>query len=75
MLLIVCLLLVVTASLAVEEQILLNFYNDLGMHQMFPAKSCREIYKENYASHDKPGDYWIQPSTDGDAIKVAIYNL
>ena len=66
----VCLLLVATTSLAVEEQILLNFYNGLGMHRLFPARSCREIYKYNYASHEKSGYYWIQPSADGDAIKV-----
>ena len=66
----VCFLLVATTTLAVEEQVLLNFYNGLGMHRLFPARSCREIYKYNYASHAKSGDYWIQPSADGDPIKV-----
>ena len=70
----VCLLLVTTTSFAVEEQVLLNFYNDLGIHPLFPAKSCREIYKYNYASHDKSGYYWIQPSADDDTIKVQGYN-
>ena len=62
--------LVATTGLAVEEQILLNFYNSLGMQPLFPATSCREIYKFNYASHDKSGDYWIKPSADAVAIKV-----
>ena len=69
-----CLLLVATTSFAVEEQILLNFYNDLCMHQLFPARSCREIYKYNHASHDKSGYYWIKPSADGNTIKVQGYN-
>lgn len=64
----IILLLAVTSSLAVEEQVLLNFYNGLGMEALFPAKSCREIYKYNYASHGKSGYYWIKPSTD--VIKV-----
>ena len=62
--------LVATTGLAVEEQILLNFYNSLGMQPLFPATSCREIYKYNYASHDKSGYYWIKPSVDDAAIKV-----
>ena len=67
---ILVLLLVATTSIAVEEQVLLNFYNSLGMQPLLPAKSCREIYKYNYASHDKPGEYWIKPSVNDNAIKV-----
>ena len=62
--------LVATVGLAVEEQILLNFYNSLGMQPLYPAASCREIYKYNYASHDKSGYYWIKPSVDAATIKV-----
>ena len=67
------LLLVATTGIAVEEQVLLNFYNSLGMQPLFPAKSCREIYKYNYASHDKSGYYWIKPSVNDDAIKVQLF--
>ena len=63
---------IVTSSLAVEEQVLLNFYNGLGMEALFPAKSCREIYKYNYASHGKSGYYWIKPSTDVIKVLYAI---
>ena len=66
-------LLGVTSSLAVEEQMLLNFYNGLGMQSIFPAKSCREIYKYNYASHGKSGYYWIKPSTN--VIQVHTYAI
>ena len=62
---VVFMLLVVTIGtcLAVEEQVLLNFYNSLGMQPLFPGKSCKEIYTYNYASHGKSGYYWIKTST------------
>ena len=63
------LLLVATTGIAVEEQVLLKFY---GMQPFFPAKSCREIYKYNYPSHDKSGEYWIKPSVNDNAIKVLL---
>jgi len=63
----------VNSCLAVEEQVLLNFYNSLGMQPLFPAKSCKEIYAYNFASHGKSGDYWIKNSTSASAIKVC-YN-
>ena len=65
-------LLGITSSLAVEEQVpvLLNFYNGLRMQSIFSAKSCREIYKYNYASHGKSGYYWIKPSTN----VIQVYN-
>ena len=61
---VVFMLLVVTIGtcLAVEEQVLLNFYNSLGMQPLFPGKSCKEIYTYNYASHGKSGYYWIKTS-------------
>ena len=67
------LLLVATSSSAVEEQVLLNFYNGLGMQSIFPAKSCKEIYKYNYASHGKSGYYWIKPATN--VIQVCRHTL
>ena len=67
--------LVATTGLAVEEQILLNFYNSLGIQPLFPATSCREIYRYNYASHGKSGNYWIKPSVDAAVTKVhALYH-
>ena len=69
---ILILLLVATTGIAVEEQVLLNFYNSLGMQPLFPAKSCREIYKYNYASHDKSGEYWIKSSVNEKIIKVQL---
>ena len=63
---------VATTGLAVEEQILLNFYNSLGMQPLYPATSCREIIiqVQLYASHGKSGYYWIKPSIDAAVIKV-----
>ena len=69
------LLLVTISSLAVEEQVLLNFYNGLGMQSIFPAKSCKEIYKYNYASHGKSGYYWIKPATDVIQVNTCTYML
>ena len=63
----------VNSCLAVEEQVLLNFYNSLGMQPHFPAKSCKEIYTNNFASRGKSGDYWIK-SSGTSAIKVYLHS-
>ena len=68
---VIIMLLAVSTCSAVEEQMLLNFYNSLGMQPLFPGKSCKEIYTYNYASHGKSGYYWIKTSTL--PIKVQKY--
>ena len=43
-----------------ELETLFSFVNKLGTDSSHPAKSCRDIYNYNMASHGQSGYYWIK---------------
>jgi len=61
-------LMIAATCSAVDDQVLLNFYNSLGMQPLYPAKSCQEIYANSHASHGRSGLYYIKPYSN--VIKV-----
>ena len=63
----------VTCGSAQLQKVVENDDLELGMNPNNPAKSCREIYIKNPASHGKSGYYWIKLCEATQKVMTCLY--